>query len=140
MQFILRNDKVKAAAVKAVQEASTDPSAEVIVRPYKERRSLKQNKLFHHLCRDVSEQYALTYGVWYSPKSWKLYFKHLFLGDDPVLMPNGKVGFHDISTTDLTVERMQNFIDKVLAFATTGDNNEEGLGLEIRLRADEELL
>tara|TARA_R110000787_G_scaffold249757_2_gene355333 strand:- start:348 stop:761 length:414 start_codon:yes stop_codon:yes gene_type:complete len=117
MQYVLRTKNIKdraIAAVEAVDPNLSDAMFEVVIRPYKSRRSLEQNKLLHAIFRDVSDQYAESRGQRFSPDSWKIYFKRLFLGSDPILLPDGSVGVNAVSTTALSSVQMTALIESVL--------------------------
>ncbi len=44
----------------------------------------------------------------------KIYFKRLFLGSDPILLPDGSVGVNAVSTTALSSVQMTALIESVL--------------------------
>ena len=88
------------------------PLHQVAIKPHKSSRSLAQNNLFHMWCRQVSLDYAETYGQFYSPAHWKIYFKEMFLGYESVEI-NGKIINELRQTSKLNVKQFSEFLEQV---------------------------
>ena len=88
------------------------PVHQLEIRPFKSSRSLAQNNLFHMWCRQVSLDYAETYGQFYSPAHWKIYFKEMFLGYESIEI-NGKIINELRHTSKLNVKQFSEFLEQV---------------------------
>ena len=112
--FIVRNPDIRTNAVRAVSQITQDPLTEVIIQPYVEKRNTDQNALFHALMRDLSKQYAETYGEVVAPDVWKEYLKRKFLGQESIAMRNGETFAYTRHTSKLNKAEMAEFIDKCI--------------------------
>ncbi len=87
-------------------------------------RSLQQNRFYFGLVlREISEQARIS-GQGWAAEAWHLHFKREFLGyrfvRETVAGRKRKVVRKELrSTTRLSVRRMSEYLDKVMAFAVT---------------------
>lgn len=113
MHYVLRDNLTRAMAIRELKAVGYEPVHEVIIRPYKTRRSLEQNRLLHAIFREVSDLYAQHHNQRYSPDTWKVFFKRLYLGSESTLMPDGTVNTELRSTAKLNTEEMTAFIEQI---------------------------
>lgn len=119
MHYVVRNEQIRAhvqAAVRDIDVTLIDHPTEVLIRPYRARRSLEQNKLLHAIFSEISDKYAETRGRRFSPNAWKIFFKDEFLGSTPIALPDGSFKTAPVSTTSLSVARMTSFIEAILHY------------------------
>lgn len=121
--FVLRTEGNAAALhtflkqnAKAMAEAGK-PLA-VTVSEHKERRSADQNRLFHVLLTQISEQ-AWMGGKQYDVYVWKEMVRRKFVGTEEVDLPDGTRFERSMSTAKLDVGEFSKLIDIVSAWATT---------------------
>jgi len=128
--YVVRTEHIRSNVIEAVKAANFDQPIEVVIRTYKENRNLEQNKLFHSICAQVSENYSLSHGKYFAPLVFKQLFKQLFVGSTSIALPNGTIRDVDISTTELSVKQMASLIDKILVYCATE------MSMEIELKTD----
>jgi len=90
---------------------------EIVVKLYKFKRTLAQNKRYHAVCAEISEQLILN-GREFGPDTLKEYFKRLFIGSNEVPMPDGTTAIYGISTTTLKTGEFAVYMTKIDAWAT----------------------
>ena len=114
--FIVRTGNIYANMLTACKQVIADPNkpTEVIIQPYVEKRNTDQNAFFHALMRDLSKQYAETYGEVVAPDVWKEYLKRKFLGQESIPMRNGETFAYTRHTSKLNKAEMAEFIDKCI--------------------------
>ncbi|EPS1221638.1 recombination protein NinB [Burkholderia cenocepacia] len=121
--FILRGDghaKRLYAFLKAnwrVMAAAGKPVA-VTVYPYREKRTIDQNKKLHAMIRDIAEQ-AWVDGRQYSEDAWKEIIRRTYIGTEEIDLPGGTRVERGISTTSLDVEQFAQMITAVQAWAVS---------------------
>lgn len=103
--FLKQNWEAMAAAGKPLQ---------IDIGPERTQRSLQQNKRYWAVLRTISET-GWIHGKQFSSEAWHEYFRRKFIGC--LDLPDGNtVG---MSTTKLTVEEFQTYMQEVEAFAGT---------------------
>lgn len=90
---------------------------EVVIRHYKLKRTLQQNKRYHAVCTEIAEQ-LMPEGRPYSEETWKEHFKRTFIGTNETPMPDGTVFISGISTTTLNTGKFAVFMTKIDAYAS----------------------
>lgn len=90
----------------------------VEVRPYKDKRTIEQNKKLHAMIRDIAEQ-AWVSGRQHNEEEWKEYIRRRFIGVEDFHLPNGCRIERGISTTSLDIEEFAKLITMVEAWAVT---------------------
>lgn len=113
MRMILSRETDRVVANQAIRDAPLNGTVEVIVREYKENRSLAQNKLLHAVFAEVAKKYADHHGRYYSPDVWKEYFKGRYLGSKPIILPNGQVKDVEQSTAGLNRKQFSDFLERI---------------------------
>lgn len=110
-----------AAYLREQCEALTDEArpVEVVVRPYRRKRSLAMNRCFHGWCKIVSDFVDDHYGIRHPPLVWKEYFKQLFLGETQKTMPDGTVVSYTQPSSELNVEQFGELLTRIDAWAAT---------------------
>jgi len=89
-----------------------DKPHRIDLKPYRESRSLAQNALLHVWVGELSRKYAEAYGNWHSAKTWKQYFKDLFLVGDVEMIGNRPVTI-GLSTADMDVGEFAEFLNEI---------------------------
>lgn len=89
---------------------------EIVLRPYKSKRSYEQNKRLWALYRDISEQ------VWVNERqfdsdTWHEHFKREFIGCEEIVLPSGEIEKRGLSTTKLNTQEMTDYQTKIEAWA-----------------------
>lgn len=92
------------------------PAWEIAVREHKTKRTLDQNKRYHAVCKEISEQ-LYAEGRPYDPDTLKEYFKRLFIGTTEAVLPDGKTVQYGISTTTLSVGEFADYMTQIDAWA-----------------------
>lgn len=103
------------AYIQSLFDAGTEqPKAvlEVIIRPYKAKRSLAQNACFHAWMGELSRLYSEHYGEEKAPWVWKEFFKRQFIGE-AVEEVMGQVITCTRSTTTLSVNEFAEFLTRI---------------------------
>ena len=118
LTLTISNPQIAARAVEVVRGLTFDPLHEVIIRPLKDNRSLRQNRTFHGWMNFVSQQIAETSGKFYPAKAWKEYFKDMFLGME-VIEVHGKQISRARKTSELDVKDMAEFMTLVDRYCVT---------------------
>lgn len=96
----------------------------IVIGPDVEDRSLKQNRFYWGpVLRQISEQ-AVMNGARYSAEGWHEAFKREVLGFEVIKVPVAgrkrlQVYRRLRSTTDLSVKQMSEYLDQIIATATT---------------------
>ena len=80
------------------------------------RRSLPQNNRLHLLFQAISEKVKGADGLLHHAMWWKIVIKDRWLGYNEVVS-NGKTIYSLRGTADLTVEELNNFMDRVERYA-----------------------
>lgn len=91
---------------------------EIVVRLYKLKRTILQNKRYHAVCAEICEQLVAA-GNQYEPDHMKEYFKRMFIGATDVKMPDGSTLQYGISTTTLNTAEFAIYMTKIDAWATS---------------------
>ncbi len=103
-----------------------NPTLEIVVRPYKSKRSHEQNNRLWKLYEIISDCVYIE-GKRYSQEVWHEHFKRQFLGCDELQLPNGTTELRGKSTTRLKVDEMAEYQNKIQAWAATEHGVEWGL-------------
>lgn len=90
---------------------------ELVIRKYRKKRSIEQNKRYHAVCAEIAEQLILN-GRTYLPDTLKEHFKRLFIGTNEVPMPDGTTAVYGISSTTLSVGEFAVYMTKIDAWST----------------------
>jgi hypothetical protein len=110
--FILREPKAREAAAKLCASAPSGTRVEFKAA----RRSLPQNSLLWARLSDISR--GLTwYGEKLRPQDWKTVLMGAFRKNRVVPTPDGGFVMLGLSTSDLTKEEMNDFLDLISHFA-----------------------
>lgn len=122
-QFILREPQHAHTLIAYLKQHAGPQSAAgrplvVTVDEYKARRSSEQNRLFHALLNEISEQ-AMIGGKHYDADTWKELIRRKFIGSEEINLPDGSRLERGISTTTLSVPEFTQLIDRVTAWAAT---------------------
>lgn len=80
--------------------------------PYRNARSISQNKLFHKWCKQISEKF-IERTPEASPEAMKLYLKKMFLGIEDVKIGKQIIPDQVKHSSDLDVGEMVHFMDQV---------------------------
>lgn len=96
----------------------------VTVQEHKAKRSLDQNKMFHGIVRQISEQ-AWMSGRKFDEDAWKEHLKREMLGTEEVVLPSGEIIARGISTASLNVSEFSEFLERVMVYAA------QELGVEL---------
>ena len=80
------------------------------------RRSNPQNNRLHLLFQAISEKVTGSDGMLHHAMWWKIVMKDRWLGYNEVVT-NGKTVYSLRGTADLTVEELNNFMDRVERYA-----------------------
>lgn len=84
---------------------------EVLVRPYRRRRSLAQNKCLHGWCKTIADFVEEHHGDRIMPEAWKEWFKAQVLGQTEVEMPDGSIRAITKPSSKVTVEEFKELLD-----------------------------
>lgn len=90
---------------------------EIVVRLYKLKRTILQNKRYHAVCAEIAWQLIID-GRSFTPDSLKEYFKRLFIGSSEVQLPDGTTVQYGLSTTTLNTAEFAIYMTKIDAWAT----------------------
>lgn len=83
----------------------------------KKKRSTLQNKLYWAVLNQIAEDLYVK-GQGFTSNCWHVYLRQRYLGCSDIVLPNKKVVTIPISTSTLDVEEFNEYIEKVLAWAT----------------------
>jgi len=83
---------------------------------HRHRRSRQQNALYWLLLHQLAEKLKPN-GVTYSTDAWHWYMKSRFLGNDEISLPNGNVVNMPRSSAELPVDKFNEFLGRVEAWA-----------------------
>jgi NinB protein len=81
------------------------------------RRSLPQNNRLHLLFDAISRQVVADDKLLHHAMWWKIVMKDRWLGYNETVASNGKVIYSLRGTADLTVEELNNFMERVERYA-----------------------
>lgn len=117
-RYILRDARVRqnAADFVASLPVSDDKPLQVVIAPYRKRRSLAQNRCFHALCKELSDQFAEFYGQWHSPAVWKQLVKQELLGEEAHEI-EGRVVSVTRHTSSLTTREFAQLLERMPPWA-----------------------
>lgn len=87
---------------------------EIVVRPYKSKRSNEQNKRLWKIYQTLAD-YAWVNGKRYSQEVWHEYCKKQFIGQKE--LPDGSLSAVGISTTALSTSEMTDYQNTIQAWA-----------------------
>ena len=81
------------------------------------RRSLPQNARLHLLFGAIAEKVKASDGLLHHAMWWKTVMKDKWLGYNEIVASNGKVIYSLRGTADLTIEELNNFMERVERYA-----------------------
>lgn len=99
----------------ALDDATEYDDCEVIIQPYKSKRSFEQNQRLWKLYNEIAENVWID-GRKYETKVWHEYFKTQYLGFDDLTLPDGKTVIIPFSTTKLNIKQMSDYQAKIEKF------------------------
>ena len=113
MNFILRNPDIQQMALSAVSQApvSDETPIEVIVRPYKSKRSLEQNALWHTMVGELAQKMG------YTPIEMKGILKYALGYYHEIQGKQRKIMIFD-ETSKMSVEQLTTLIDQTYQWAS----------------------
>jgi len=115
--YVIRNDELKAAAKREIDNLPTDPIYQIVIQEYHRDRTGAQNRLMWHWLREISNGWDDTRGNRYGPESWKEYFCEKFLGKEVVDLPMGGHMIRNYGTSKLKVKEFGEFLSRLEAHA-----------------------
>lgn len=89
---------------------------EIVLRPYKSKRSTEQNKRLWALYRDISENVWVN-GRRFDSETWHEHFKRELIGIEEIVLPSGEIERRGISTTTLNTAQMAEYQTRIEAWA-----------------------
>ena len=101
-----------------LDDATKDDDCEVIIQPFKSKRSLEQNQRLWKLYNEIADNVWID-GRKYEAKVWHEYFKTEYLGFDDLTLPNGKTVIIPLSTTKLNTKQMTEYQTKIELFGSS---------------------
>ena len=117
-KIILRSEALRQRAIELLERQELEPVLlEMIIRPYKSKRTSQQNRRFHKLLGMAAEYINGNLNLKEDTESFKLEMKVKFL--DPVKeipLPNGTVYVVYPSTAKMPVDKMNHFMTQVEDF------------------------
>ncbi len=120
MQDVYRvvDDRVRHNAMAAVQRLPLEPVHEVIIKPWRKKRSLAQNRLYWMWLRELRDHIEQATGQHYSDDDLHDYFREKFL-DRRVVELGGDVVQVRKSTTRLTVAQFTEYLERIERYCLT---------------------
>lgn len=94
---------------------SQNEAVEVVAKPWKEKRSLSQNRLLWQWMNEISEQ-AIVGDQKHEPEIWHEYFKRYFCPSKIIAMPAGD-DLEVKSTKKLDTGEMHHYLNKIEQWA-----------------------
>lgn len=94
---------------------SQNEAVEVVAKPWKEKRSLSQNRLLWQWMNEISEQ-AIVNDQKHEPEIWHEYFKRYLCPSKIIPMPAGD-GLEVKSTKKLDTGEMHHYLNKIEEWA-----------------------
>ncbi|HFC8542702.1 TPA: recombination protein NinB [Neisseria weaveri] len=88
---------------------------EIVIRPYKSKRSIEQNKRLWKIYQEIADNVWVE-GRRYDAETWHEYFKGKLIGYNERLLPNGDTLKTPISTTTLNTAEMTEYQNKIQAW------------------------
>ncbi len=109
--IIIKNEDIRARVLGIIQGLPIDKPYQIEIKPFKRKRSLSQNALFHKWVNILAEHTG------YSDFEMKEYLKVQFLS--PQFMQVRDRTIVSRHTSKLDTKEMSEFMNKVMAFAVT---------------------
>ena len=110
--IIIIDEQRRDRAIDALRSLPFDVVHEVVVRPHKSNRTLAQNNLLHHWCREIALGVGESTGEFHQPEAWKEFLKQLFLGQESFMI-GGTIITRTKRTRDLKVKPFAEFLGQV---------------------------
>lgn len=107
--IIIRNDDIRKRLINIIEKLPIDKPYQIEIKPFKRKRSLNQNALFHKWVNILAEHTG------YSDFEIKEYLKIKFL--QPTFMQVRDRSIVSRHTSKLNTQEMSEFMSKVQAFA-----------------------
>ncbi len=115
--FLLRQESVRTALLAQLQQLPLSPVQEVVIRPHRPERSALQNRYYWAILTELAAQWWQA-GRQYAPWVWHEYFKRQLIGLQEVILPDGSVEQHGLSSASLSRSAFADFVQQVVALAT----------------------
>lgn len=94
-----------------INSDSSKDGYELVIRNYKSKRSLEQNKRYFAMLRLISTNVWVD-GRTYSQEVWHEQYKRWFIGCEDIVLPTG-TETRGISTTTLSVDEFGNYMAQI---------------------------
>lgn len=96
---------------KLIESNKSKDGYELVIRNYKSKRSLEQNKRYFAMLRLISANVWVD-GRTYSQEVWHEQFKRWFIGCEDIVLPT-TTETRGISTTTLSVDEFNNYMTQI---------------------------
>lgn len=96
---------------KLIESNKSKDGYELVIRNYKSKRSLEQNKRYFAMLRLISANVWVD-GRTYSQEVWHEQFKRWFIGCEDIVLPT-TTEIRGISTTTLSVDEFNNYMTQI---------------------------
>lgn len=96
---------------KLIESNKSKDGYELVIRNYKSKRSLEQNKRYFAMLRLISANVWVD-GITYSQEVWHEQFKRWFIGCEDIVLPT-TTETRGISTTTLSVDEFNNYMTQI---------------------------
>ena len=120
MKFILNDRKIINEVINRllnVDLGENTPLLCVDVTKCNNNRSLAQNRLLHMWFSQIAKDTHASGGKPYTAEIWKYYFKQMFLGEDVIELPDGKMKIEVKGTSKLNTKEMTDFLENIDHYA-----------------------
>lgn len=118
--FVLRSDAIRARIIEFLSGIMIDEKHpfEIDVHPFKQKRSLGQDRYYWQMLTEVAEQLWVD-GKQFSKEAIHEFAKGEFIGWVEIPLPNGRVHREPISTTTLDVAGFAKYVTQVEHWAAS---------------------
>jgi hypothetical protein len=106
-RYIIRSDGIQARCIRDISNLEYDSPHEVIIKPYKNVRSVEQNNLLHSWVREIANETGHTV------EEIKDHICAEFLGTKDYVGLDGEPRSRVVATSELNVEEMSALIERV---------------------------
>ena len=115
MIYLLANQGIKQNAINYILTLPDDGKFEVVIKEYKKKRSLAQNRLYWLWLPYLAKHFGYTDDEMHDE------LKYAFIGEESYTNRKGVVRFRPISTTTLKVKEFAEFLTKIEVLANNND-------------------
>lgn len=119
MKYIVHSDLDLEKVRLHLGSLSLEKPVEITIKEWEQNRTNAQNRTIHKFFNLMSQHWFLSTGELYTPESFKLYLKKLFLGYDVVKTFDGTEEICIKKTSKCSVKEMSEFIEKIYFWAQT---------------------